>query len=180
MTDENLARRARGGDTEAYMELAHRHRHHVYRLAYRFAGTVEDAEDLSQQCLIRAFRQIGKFDPERPFGNWLLRLSTNVCLNWSDGRRRARTMETSLHNETPDPADFERQTLDGMERKAVLAALEALSPDTRHLVILRFVLGYTFREIGEIRGMTLQSAAHRISRGLEELRAKLPEESREC
>lgn len=173
-TDEELARLAQRGDAEAFMELARRHQHALYRLAYRFCGSTEDAADLCQECLIRAYKQIGKYDCQRPFAPWLMRVSSNVCLN-AGRSSKGQDLERPWHEEYFElvSGDPEQEALDRMERQEVLRAVAALKPETRLMLTMKFVLGYTFREISERTGVKLPTVAFRVTRALESLRATL-------
>ncbi len=175
MTDEDLARKAQKGDAEAFMELAHRHQHPVYRLCYRFTGTAEDADDLAQECFIRAYRQMGKFDCRRPFTPWLMRLATNVCINDRKTVSRQRQMEQPWHEQYEDlvSVNSEDEALQRLERKEILFALQKLRPEIRVPVILRLVMGHSFREISERTGVKLPTVAFRVTRGIEMLREVL-------
>src|SRR5215471_7539120 len=86
--DELLVRRAREGDGAACAELFHRHRGDSYRLAYRQLGNEQDALDVVQEAMIKAFVALGDFDGRSGFRTWLMRIVTNTALDW--GRRRKR------------------------------------------------------------------------------------------
>src|SRR5687768_15809701 len=88
LPDEDLARRAAAGHLDCFEELLSRYRDRVYRLCYRSAGNAEDAEDWAQECFLRAYRQLGRYDPAQPFAPWLLRVATNACINLATARDR--------------------------------------------------------------------------------------------
>src|SRR5437870_13523605 len=88
LPDETLARRAAAGRLDCFEELLARYQDRVYRICYRGAGNAEDAEDWAQECFLRLYRQLGRYDPELPFAPWLLRVVTNVCIDL--GRTRSR------------------------------------------------------------------------------------------
>ena len=175
MNDEDLAQKAQGGNGDAFVEIAHRYQHLVYRLAYRFAGAVEDADDLSQECFLRAYQQIGRFDCRRPFKPWLMRLCSNVCLNWVKSRSARTSREEPLLEEAwIDPnEDVEVATMNKLEQQRVLHALDTLPPDIRLLLVMRFVSGQTLREISEQTGVKLPTVAFRICKGVDRLRESL-------
>lgn len=179
MTDSELATRAKKGDHSAFVELAHRYQNPVYRLVYRFAGNAEDAADLGQDCLIRAYAQMHRYDPNRPFLPWLMRVSTNVCLNAKAVKTRRQRYEAPWDDELVDfafgesGADPEQQTMDSIQRQEVLQALDGLPDETRLLLVMRFVNGLSLREIAEATGCKLSTVAFRITRGVETLRTRL-------
>ena len=175
MTDEDLAGRAQLGDSDAFVALVHRYHLPLYRLAYRFAGSAEGAEDLCQEILVRAFRQLSKYDRRRPFLPWIMRVATNVSLNSNEGSRHRRELEIQMPDQLELPAndDTEREVMETMDRKEVLEALGNLPKDCRLLLIMRFSLGLTFREIAEQTGFKLPTVAFRIGKGVEALRKVL-------
>lgn len=184
MSDADLAKRAQKGDREAFMELAHRYQHQVYRLTYRYSGNTEDANDLSQDCFVRAFQQIRRFDSDRPFLPWLMRLAANVCLNSVKSRKRLRSREASLEDESlayaigiSSEGDAELEAMEHVEHQQVRAELANLPDDIRLLVSMRFVLGLSFREISEATGVKLATVAFRVSKGLDLLRKRLAPET---
>src|SRR5437588_10725164 len=81
LSDELLARRAAAGRPEDFELLLSRYRNRVYRICFRIAGNAEDAEDWAVQCLVRAYRQLGRYDPELPFAPWLSRVVVNRCIS---------------------------------------------------------------------------------------------------
>lgn len=179
MTDAELARRAQRGDKDAFLSLIHRYHMPLYKLAYRFAGSVERAEDICQEILVRAYLQMTKFDPARPFQPWLMRMASNVCLNWKEGENRRSSSETYLDEDfvIPAPENVEEEVFDRMERQSLVEALAALPNDTRLLVVMRFSLGLTFREISEQTGIKLPTVAARVARGIDALREALTSNS---
>src|SRR5262249_47887197 len=82
------ARRARQGDGAAFGELYERHRGAAYRVAHRQLGHEQDALDVVQEAMIKAFAGLGDFDGRSGFRTWLLRIVVNTALDW--GRRRKR------------------------------------------------------------------------------------------
>ena len=86
--DETLVGRARAGDCSAREELFQRHRGESYRYAYRLLGHEQDALDVVQEAMLKAFSALRDFDGRSGFRTWLLRIVTNTAYDW--GRRRKR------------------------------------------------------------------------------------------
>lgn len=177
MPDELLACRAATGRLEAFEELLHRYRSQVYRICYRMAGNAEDAEDWAQECLVRVYQQLGRYDPEQPFAPWLLRVVSNTSINMARTRsRRQSWVELGLDEEcnvaapASDPA---QAALAGEEGRRVRAAVAALPPPLRQAVVLRVLEDLSFRELGEALGVPLQTAASRVRRALMQIRKQL-------
>src|SRR6266571_3506600 len=149
LPDELLARRAAAGHMDAFEELLRRYRNRVYRICYRMAGNAEDAEDWAQECLVRVYRQLGRYDPELPFSPWLLRVVANTCINLSKTRtRRQEKFELGLEEESeaislaPGPL---QAALSGEEARQVRAAVRLLPPRLRQAVVLRVLEELSFR-----------------------------------
>ena len=103
--DEILVRRARERDAVAREELFQRYREDAYRVAYRLLGHEQDALDVVQEALIKAFLGLGDFDGRSGFRYWLLRIVGNTALDW--GRRRKRRTVLRIGNgrgDLPEPA----------------------------------------------------------------------------
>jgi RNA polymerase sigma-70 factor (ECF subfamily) len=87
--DTELARRCQRGDAGAYAELVHRHRGMVYRVARAIMGCADDAHDVAQDALVRAYEAIGTYDGYHEFGAWLRRITVNRAVSKLRERRRA-------------------------------------------------------------------------------------------
>ncbi|MBM3900513.1 MAG: sigma-70 family RNA polymerase sigma factor [Verrucomicrobia bacterium] len=98
--DMPLVRRAQSGDDEAYEELIRRHQHRIYGLCYHLTSNHEDAADLAQDALIKAWKALRSFKGDSSFYTWLYRIAYNTVLNHLK-QRRNRTPHLSL-----DDLDF--------------------------------------------------------------------------
>jgi RNA polymerase sigma-70 factor, ECF subfamily len=177
LPDELLARRAAAGHLDAFEELLRRYRNRVYRICYRMAGNAEDAEDWAQECLVRVYRQLERYDPELPFAPWLLRVVANTSINLARTRtHRQGNLELGLDEESdalslaPDPL---HAALSGEQERQVRAAVRLLPVPLRQAVVLRVLEELSFRELAEVLGVPLQTAASRVRRGLLQVRERL-------
>ena len=148
-SDRALVLRVRGGDPEAFGELVQRYQILVYNVCYRLLSDTAAAEDQAQEAFIRAFQRLDQFDADRPFGPWVRRVATNLCLNRLAG---ARAPSLSFDDErdaprletAPDPAATHEQT----ETAAALrAAIAALPPHYRAVIELRHFQELSYTEI---------------------------------
>ena len=81
-SDGSLVSQTLRGETEAYGELVRRYQQSVFNICYRMMAERRDAEDLTQESFMRAYQRLTSFDINRPFGPWIRRVATNVCLNF--------------------------------------------------------------------------------------------------
>ncbi len=181
LSDEELARRATDGALESFEEILARYRHRVYRICYRSAGNAEDAEDWAQECFVRAYSQLGRYNAELPFAPWLFRVVSNTCINQAKSRERrmqnlSRECEMELEIDdvewSREPGPLERLESAEKERLA-LRAIETLPPDMKIAVVLRVVEQLSFQELADVLDVPLQTAATRVRRALEKVRAQL-------
>jgi len=186
MREEHLVALARQGQVAAFEELVQRHQQKVYNLAYRMMGNREDAYDMAQEALTRAFAGIGRFRGRASFSTWLYRITTNTCLD--ELRRRKRqpvysidetlaTEDGELRRQLPDdsaPAPDEVVTQRELERE-LQGALQKLSEEHRTVVLLRDYLGLAYEEISEALSVELGTVKSRLFRARRSLKALLEE-----
>ena len=157
-----LVRRAQGGDRDAFHELYRAHVGRVYALCLRMTADQVEAEELTQDVFIRAWRKLALFRGDAAFSSWLHRLAANVVLaaKRSEKRQRARVFTTG------DPSLFETS---GTEPNHDLSmdlerALAALPPRAREVLVLHDIEGYRHREIASMMGIapgTSKAQLHR-------------------
>ena len=193
------------GDESAFAALAARYRRELHVHCYRMVGSLEDAEDLVQDTLLRAWRSRMRFEGRSTFRAWLYRIATNACLDQLERRRLgSRVLPRDVvaagdpRDEPPPPRDlpwldpYPDRLLDGIAaddespatavvRKetielSVLAAIQHLPPRRRAVLILRDVLGWTAKESADALEMTVASVNSTLQRARRALRTKLPEE----
>lgn len=177
LPDEILARRAADGGTACFEEILTRYRDRVYRICYRMAGNAEDAEDWAQECFVRAYRELKRYNPSMPFRPWLYRVASNACINLAKTRSRRRDRLDLGIDHLSIPAgcasDPVYAALALEENQAIRGALETLPLPMRQAVVLRLLEGLSFRELGEALGVPTQTAATRVRRALIRVRDHL-------
>ena len=188
MTSENeLIRRAQGGDLDAFCRLAREYERRVYALALHYCRRAEDAEDLSQEVWLRAFRSLSGFRFESSFYTWLRRIMVNAFLNHRRAevltreevktRVRLDSLEELLAEQTlargltdaGAAEDFERRILAGR----VMRALDELTEQQRLVFLLKHQEGMTCREIAETLGCAEGTVKKSLFRSIEKLRDAL-------
>jgi len=92
---------ARGGDRQAFRALIDSLAKEVYNMAYRVTFNEADANDLSQEVFVTLFRNLGRYDPERPFAPWFRRVVTNTAINYRKRQRPQRVLPDSLASDEP-------------------------------------------------------------------------------
>jgi RNA polymerase sigma-70 factor, ECF subfamily len=161
--EATLVRSAQRGSHAALEELFRRHWRATHRAAFLVVHDVAAAEDIAQESFLAAIRALDRFDRRRPFGPWLHRIAVNRAIDWS--RSRKLRGEVAAYDEAMTEGGTPRQLSDEL-----LAALGELGPEQRAVIVLRYLLGYTPGEIGEMLGMPRGTVNSRMRRALDRLR----------
>jgi len=175
---EAIIQRAADGDQGAWETIIRTYRRKVFNVAYRFVGTYDQAEDLTQEIFLKVFRSLGTFDRRANFQTWLISVSRNYCIDrYRSGRRDrevfAREVDAStVKAEAPGLNAHARVEL--RDRVAMLReALRALSPPLRTAVLLRDIHELSYQEIAEQLGVAEGTVKSRINRGRAELAKRI-------
>jgi RNA polymerase sigma-70 factor, ECF subfamily len=158
-------RGAQRGSVSDFEALFRAHWPRAFRAAYLVVHDAGAAEDIAQESFLAALRALDRFDRGRPFGPWLHRIVVNRAIDWARARRlRAEAELGDTHAAPPD-----HEPLDG----TLLAALGALQPDQRAVIVLRHLLGYTPGEIAKTLDLPRGTVNSRLRRGLDSLREQV-------
>jgi RNA polymerase sigma-70 factor (ECF subfamily) len=185
LSDGTFVARARSGDSDAFRVLVERHSRPVFRLAFRMTGNEQDAEDVVQESMLRAYKQLARFDQRASFGTWLYRIATNCSLDLVRSRKR-RTQNQGQASEgdggemenpvasVPSPGPTpERMALSGEVRARLTAALRELSATERSAFVLRHFEGMCMEDVSRVLGCQTGAAKHSVFRAVQKLRRAL-------
>jgi RNA polymerase sigma-70 factor (ECF subfamily) len=162
-----------------FTELYRAHLRDVYSYSYYRVGNHHDAEDLTEQTFLQAYRHFERAQREsegRPLRPWLIRIAHNLAANYY--RDRSRKPQTQLEDAAVVSAPHDTETLvEGrQELKDVLAGVSNLPDDRREALIMRFALGMDNREIARALDRTEGATKVLIHRAIKQLEADLKEE----
>jgi RNA polymerase sigma-70 factor, ECF subfamily len=196
--DENqavalLVRRCVAGDTAAWEDIVRQFNRRIYNLCYRFAGSPDDAQDLTQEVFIKIYRTLGSFDNSKAsFVTWVTTVTRNLLVDhFRKGKydRMTDSLDAPLGDEedglalgsqiqdkgqTPDERFQSRETKEMVHR-----GLQKLSPELREAVILRDLQDMDYREISQILKIPEGTVKSRINRGRTELARLLQRSNRQ-
>lgn len=174
ISDEDLARRAASGDETSFEVLVERYSPRIYSLAYRFLNDKGEAEDAVQEVFIRVYRALPKSKLDLAFKPWIYKIATNECINRSRRRRESAAITTEALEGVPDGASSPQdEFLEKELREILTGAIARLPKRYRRVVLLRYMEGFSFREIAETLGIPEGTAKTFFSRAKEMLRKYL-------
>jgi RNA polymerase sigma-70 factor, ECF subfamily len=169
MTDAELVASARTGSPVAFTALVETYQNPIYNLCYRMLGDPGEAEDAAQEAFLRAYSQLHRYDPTRPFKTWLFAIASHHCI---DRLRRRRVTWLGIDEEPvmTHPALFEprpgpeQMAVRQEEEAAVQAALAVLSPRDRSAIVMRYWYDMSYEEIARVTGSTASAVKSRLHR----------------
>ena len=170
--DADIAARFRAGDEKALADAYARWSGVVHSLARRALGVDADAEDVTQQVFISAWRGRGTFDPAKgPLGAWLVGITRRQIADAFDARTRVRRIEVTWaeNHDTVGSSDIAAVA----ERLMIADELERLEPVPRRVMALAFYGDLTHSEIADTTGIPLGTVKSHIRRSLGKLRTRL-------
>lgn len=173
-----LVQAAKSGDPRAFEALVKRYRHRIFALALHMTGSPSDADDITQDAFVRAYRNIERFEGRSEFFTWLYRIALNRALNVRRDRNRRRTADLDDPRVTvavavdsggdPHRALELRQTYSYLVR-----AFDRLSPLLKTTVALTMMQGLSYPEAAVVLETTEGTIAWRIHEARKQMRLAL-------
>lgn len=178
-----LVHRCIAGDAAAWEEIVQKYNRRIYNLCYRFAGSPDAAQDLTQEVFIRMYRTLNSYDAGRgAFMTWVTTLTRNLLVDHFRKTKQDRMTDSldatpsdhedamPLSEQIPDHGPAPDSRVQSREaRETVHEALQKLSPELREAVILRDLQDMDYREIATVLKVPEGTVKSRINRGRAEL-----------
>jgi RNA polymerase sigma-70 factor (ECF subfamily) len=169
MSEQDWVWRARAGDEGAFGQLVEAYQTPIYNLCYRMLGEAAEAEDAAQETFLRAYAQLGSYDPARSFKTWLFSIANHHCI---DRLRKRRLTWLSIDDDNlpPHPALQEQgpgpeEALVRRQQAELLQGLLAsLSPEDRSVIVMRYWYDLSYEEIAEATRATVSAVKSRLHR----------------
>ena len=178
-----LVRRCITGDAAAWEEIVRSYNRRIYNICYRFAGSGDDAEDLTQEVFIKMYRTLSSYDSSKgAFATWVTTITRNLLVDHfrktkqdrmtdsidaaASNHEDAQPLSEQIHDQSAPPDARVRSREVG---ETVHAALGKLSPELREAVILRDLQDMDYREIAIALKVPEGTVKSRINRGRAEL-----------
>ncbi len=185
-SEESLIKLAQQGSSEAFCQLAHSYQYRIYSLALHYTQHRHDAEDLSQEVWLKAYRAIASFRAQSSFYTWLRQIMINTFLNYQrnkmvmvDGEQKGvRVMQLSTATENlgilfEDRWQGEKVLYHRALVEKVMTGLSQLSPQERLIFLLKHREGMTGEEIAQCCDISIGTVKKALFRAVNKLREYL-------
>jgi RNA polymerase sigma-70 factor (ECF subfamily) len=159
--DRNLVEAAQAGDADAFEMLVRRYHPPVYRIALRLLASSADADDVTQDTFLRAWRSLSRFRGDSAFATWLYRIVTRRCFDLLAAHRPTVVLDEEQLAPSVDPSI----TIEQRERlRAITRQIQALPPDQRVALVLREFEGLSYTQVADVLQTTVTAIKGRIHR----------------
>ena len=188
--EASLIKQSKAGDIESFERLIAEHQKKVFNIAYRMLGNLEDANDVAQEALVKAYRGIENFKGKSSFSTWLYAIVNNACIDFIRKNRKVNmiyldreyeteegTYKIQLNNNEDTPEQlFEKKEV----QKLVHESINELGYNHRKVIILRDIEYFSYKEIAQILSCSEGTVKSRISRARNNLKAIIKEKLKDC
>lgn len=173
---DELLEKCRKGDERAQMKIYNEYSKAMYNIALRIVKDSTKAEDIMQECFLKAFKNIDSFEGTSTFGAWIKKIVVNQSI--SEYNRNKKFREVQFHEEFKHAVEEDSEIASEEEWqnpkvKMILKAMETLKENYRVALTLHLIEGYDYEEICEILNITYANCRTTVSRAKESLRTKL-------
>ena len=176
-SDNEILQQVLQGDQQAYAEIVKRYQNFVFTIALRYTPNREDAEEISQDCFVKAYRSLSDFRGDSKFSTWLYTIVTTTCLTFL---RKKKLDIKSLDNEqvfeAADSIDSGMRA-NQIEQKSKVAmvnqAIAMLSPDDANIITLFYKGEQSLEEIASILNLETNTVKVRLHRARQRLKDKM-------
>jgi RNA polymerase sigma-70 factor (ECF subfamily) len=170
---DRLVAQAVGGDAAAFGELYDIHVDRIYRHIYYRVGNTVNAEDLTQQVFVNAWKAISRYRQKSvPFAAWLITISRNLMIDYYRQRKEKISLDENYEAASREPGP-ERYAEIQAEHRQLMEAIARLPEEQRQVIIMRFIEDADYREIASALKKSEGAVRITVHRALKDLRARL-------
>lgn len=177
LEDEVLVAKTLEGNKEAFSVLVQRYQKQIYSLAYRLCGDYDGARDLAQDAFLKIYEVLGTFDRSRRFFPWMYRVAHNVCINILSKKQQELVPLDNIIDFEPSSPDAQTQpevSFEQKERQRLISkALSELPEQFRIPLALKYIEGFSYKEISDHLQLPESTIETRLFRGRKMMQKKL-------
>jgi RNA polymerase sigma-70 factor (ECF subfamily) len=177
LTDTEIISRVLKGEQQLFAGLVERYQNYVFTLVLRFTDNREDAEELSQDIFVKAYRSLADFRGDSKFSTWLYTIVRTSCITFL---RKKKLDTTSIDNEKTfiqlenRESGFKANIIEQKSRQAMVnEAIKLLSPDDAQIITLFYKAEQSLEEIGNVIGADPNTVKVKLHRARQRLKEKM-------
>jgi len=174
-----LVARARRGDKEAFSELVKLYLKPVYYLAYRFVRDHDTADELAQECFVKAYQALESFIEGKSFKSWIFAIVSNLAINYLKKKKRQSSLDETIPNDLLEDKKVSSNPHESLVasdlQKQITQAVEELPEDFKAVFILRTYEDMSYEEIAKTLNIENGTVMSRLFRARKILKEKLKE-----
>jgi RNA polymerase sigma-70 factor, ECF subfamily len=171
--EKDVVNRILQGDAHSYEEIITAYKNAVFSLCYRMVYQKQEAEDLSQEVFLKAYRSLGKYDRGMKFSTWILTIARNTCIDYLRRRKEKNLPLEEGLKAGEAPISAEEAYLYKEQQREIEAAIERLPGEYRLLIILYHQQSRSYKEIAAILDLPMTIVKNRLYRGRKMLKEEL-------
>lgn len=171
--DQQWVLLALDGNAQAYAQLIAKYKNKVYGIVYRMVNQTQDAQDITQECFIKAYQYLKSYDPSRKFSSWLYRIAINHCIKVKERNKHLKQGEAYVQLEDvslPNPIHPESVYLRKESALEVRQLIEQLPEMYRMILLLRYINDLSYQEMSDVLEVPLNTVQVRLHRAKQKLR----------
>ncbi len=169
LTDRELIELSLNGDTVAFDHLLDRYRASMRKLyLQRTGGNGDDADDLIQDTFLKVYLNLGRYNPDYTFGQWIYTIARNTFIDYLRKRQDSVPLESVQRGQSSLPTP-EESVINSQQRAQLEAFMERMKPQYRRLIELRFFRDFSYEEIASELGIPLGTVKTQLHRAREQM-----------
>ncbi|MFD2169586.1 RNA polymerase sigma factor [Tumebacillus lipolyticus] len=176
-SDQELIQRVITGDCDSYRLLVERYQTLIYTIAHRMVRDRTEAEDITQEVFLKAYRTLDSFREEASFKTWICRIATNRCIDWRRKHlvRQEQTAQVEEAERIPDDLDLspERILLRQERQVEVRDLIDKMPEKYRSILLMYHFQGMSYKDIAEVQEISPRTVETRLYRAKNMLRDRL-------
>ena len=178
LSDSELVKQCQAGEKSAFQELVSRYHQKVYMVSLGLLRNREDAMEVAQETLFRAYRKINSFQGGSSFYTWIYRIAVNISIDTQRRQKRnpldfRESMDGVMESQNEVARDPFADVHDRELREKLTKAINELTPEHKAVIVLRIIEGMSYKDIGQILGCSEGTVMSRLHYARKKLQDKL-------
>ncbi|MTI67105.1 MAG: sigma-70 family RNA polymerase sigma factor [Firmicutes bacterium] len=162
--DYKLVKRCLKGDEKAFEEIVTLYKRKVYNIAYKFTRNKEDSSDITQEVFIKAYNSLDKYNPEYKFSTWILKITTNYCLDLKKKKSVDTTPLTDWNETNASTLSAENNYIYKENKNIIIQLINNLPKKYRILIIMYHQQNLSYKEMSDCLNLPLTKVKNRLYR----------------